>query len=592
MESPLPVSAFVSSSVYQVIRGIAAEAAAQSDPDSSLRLLRAGLIRLGFKRAGVFVVDPAEPNLLRGVWGTDWDGSEIDAHDVVARPEPGDPRLLILQGARVACDRLVPPPPSGGAHHTWNVTETGPPNHALVALRADGELLGMMAVDMLPTAETIGDDDVAVLELLADQVAVAVARGRAVAALRAANAALQTELEERRRIEEARRRGEEQLRVAQRMDAMGKLASGIAHDFNNLLTVINGYAEVLQTRHAADRSVNETAGRILDAGRKAAALVSQLLAFTRQQVASPRQTNLNALLREFGPIVERMVGEDVAFELQLDPALGTILVDVAQIQQVLINLATNSREAMPRGGKLAIETANADLDETYARLHPDAVPGRYVRLAVSDTGRGIDPAIRDRIFDPFFTTKDEKRVGRGAGLSLAAVYGIVKQCGGSIAVYSEPGYGTTFSLYFPRTDVLAAPAPTAEPSLPAPGTETILVVEDEPQLRRLAVSLLTARGYHVLEAESGTKALAVADAWRAPIDLVLTDVVMPGLSGPQVAEKLARRQPKLKALYMSGFSEDIVVSHGLQTSDLNFLQKPFTPSALANKVRLALTASV
>jgi CheY-like chemotaxis protein len=286
-----------------------------------------------------------------------------------------------------------------------------------------------------------------------------------------------------------------------------------------------------------------------------------------------------------------MVGEDVTFTTVLDPELGQIRADPSQLQQIIISLATNAREAMASGGKLTLQTANVDLDESYLDGRLPALAGAHVMLAVGDTGHGIDPAIRARIFEPFFTTKDEKLVGKGAGLGLAAVYGMVQQCGGAIAVYSEVGFGSTFKIYFPRIDWPIAPFTLGieAESLPG-GSETILVIEDEEQLRVMARVLLEDRGYTVFEASGGDDAIKIVDALTSPLDLVLTDVVMPGLSGPQIAEQLVTRNPDLQVVFMSGFTDDMVVRHGVLASGDHFVQKPFTSATLVRKIRHVLDA--
>jgi PAS domain S-box-containing protein len=385
-----------------------------------------------------------------------------------------------------------------------------------------------------------------------------------------------------------RKRLEEQVRGAQRMEALGKLAGGIAHDFNNLLTVINGYAELIQAQSGRG-FLQEAAAQILAAGSSAAALTSQLLAFTRQQLVTPERIDLNQLLRRLSPTISQTMSDDISFTTVLAPDAGAILANPQQIEQIVLNLVTNAREAMPGGGKLTLQVANVELDESYTRLHPDAKPGSHVMLACGDTGRGMDASVRSRVFEPFFTTKDVREVGKGAGLGLAAVYGIVKQYGGSIEVYSEVGLGTTFKLYFPRIARLVSEAEqqAGQRSLPR-GSETVLVVEDDQQLRLLARVLLQARGYQVLEAEGGEQALRLIETYPGPVQLLLTDVVMPGLNGPQVAERISAIRPSLKVMYMSGFTDDMVIRHGTIKPDVHFLQKPFTPATLAHKVREVL----
>ncbi|HLZ09756.1 MAG TPA: ATP-binding protein, partial [Chloroflexota bacterium] len=379
---------------------------------------------------------------------------------------------------------------------------------------------------------------------------------------------------------------ENRLRQAQKMEAIGKLAGGIAHDFNNLLTVINGYADLLRNQLEVDTFPHKAASQILSAGASATKLTEHLLAFSRQQLFTPQKLDLNALLERLGQIVQRTIGEDVEFTTILAPEPGMILADPGQIEQVVLNLVSNARDAMPGGGKLSIQTANVDLDETYVRLHPDAHVGQNVMLAVGDTGHGMDAATRARVFEPFFSTKEERTVGKGSGLGLAAVHGIVSQCGGTIDVYSELGLGTTFKVYFPQIDVETPVSGKSNQRDALPrGSETIMVVEDEPKLRLLARLLLEAHGYQVLDAEGGAQAMQAATNHARPIDLVLTDVVMPGLNGPQVAEELTRLFPDLKVVYMSGFTDDMVFRHGVISEGVNFLQKPFTAAGLILKVR-------
>jgi PAS domain S-box-containing protein len=383
-----------------------------------------------------------------------------------------------------------------------------------------------------------------------------------------------------------RRRLEEQFRQAQKMEAVGRLAGGVAHDFNNLLTIINGYSEVLETSLETGGALREYAVEISQAGERAAALTRQLLAFSRQQVVAPKVLDLNAVVADIEKMLRRIIGEDVALAWVPDPALGRVRIDPSLVEQVLLNLAVNARDAMPKGGNLTIETANAVLDEAYARTHPEVRPGRYVQLAVSDTGVGMDDATKARIFDPFFTTKAP---GKGTGLGLATVYGIVKQANGHVAVYSEPGRGATFKVYLPRIEEpLPAPAPQPRSSEPRRGNETILLAEDDDAVRSLTRLALQAEGYVVLEARQGDEALKIGRQHAGPIDLLISDVVMPGGGGRELAERLAANRPELRVLYLSGYTDDAIVRHGVLDAEAAFLQKPFTMRALALKVREVL----
>jgi len=385
-----------------------------------------------------------------------------------------------------------------------------------------------------------------------------------------------------------RRLLETQLRQAQKMEAIGRLAGGVAHDFNNLLTAIFGYVDLLREDLPEGSSARQDAEEIRKAAERAATLTRQLLAFSRQQVLEAVVVNVNDLVEEFDKMMRRLIGEDVELRVALAPALGNVRADPGQLQQVLMNLLVNARDAMPTGGKLLIETANADLTKEYAELHQPVIPGSYVMLAVSDTGIGMDADTRTRIFEPFFTTKEK---GRGTGLGLSTVYGIVKQSGGYIWVYSEPGQGTTFKLYFPRVDAPAeSPAPPRAAATLA-GTETILLAEDDEMLRPLAKGLLDKLGYTVLEAENAERALERAQSHAGPIHLLLADVVMPGLSGRELARRLAHTRPDTRVLYVSGYTDDAIVRHGMLEPGLHFLQKPFTPDSLGRKVREVLDAT-
>ena len=379
----------------------------------------------------------------------------------------------------------------------------------------------------------------------------------------------------------------QQLNQAQRMESVGRLAGGVAHDFNNLLTVVLSYSDVLMARVDIDLQARKQLEEIKKAGSRAASLTRQLLAFSRQQVLEPRFLNLNSIVTETEKMLRRLIGEDVELLTKLDPNLSSVKADPGQIEQIIMNLAVNARDAMPHGGKLIIETTDVDLDEEYARRHPSAVPGRYVLLSVTDTGIGMDQETKAHIFEPFFTTKE---MGKGTGLGLSTVYGIVKQSGGYIWVYSELGQGSTFKIYLPRVD---APAQQLQPkSVPTieqhRGSETILVVEDEESLRVLTRSILEKSGYTVLEAKSGADAVEVARKCATPIHLLLTDVVMPVMNGSKVAEELGHIHPEAKVLYMSGYTGFSATDRGLVESNATLLQKPFSRDALLQKVREAL----
>jgi len=393
---------------------------------------------------------------------------------------------------------------------------------------------------------------------------------------------------ERKRAEEALRQSEERLRQVQKMEAVGRLAGGVAHDFNNLLTVITSYSDLVLEDLAPDDPKRDDVAQIRKAAEGAAALTRQLLAFSRQQVLEPKVLDLKATVAGTEKLLQRLIGEDVQLATALAPDLGAVKADPVQLEQVIINLAVNARDAMPAGGRLTIEAANVEMDEVYVRSHAPARPGRYVMLVLSDTGIGMDEQTKARIFEPFFTTKES---GKGTGLGLATVYGIVKQAGGFIWVYSEPGRGTSFKVYLPRVDEAADP-PVARPAMAEPrrGAETVLVVEDAAAVRMVTRQVLERYGYTVLEAPNGETALRLAAKHHGPIQLLLTDVVMPGLSGRQLAEQLSRLRPEMKVLYVSGYADNAIVHHGVLDSGVAYLQKPFTPESLARRVRDVLGA--
>ena len=385
------------------------------------------------------------------------------------------------------------------------------------------------------------------------------------------------------------RRLESALQQAQKMDAIGRLAGGVAHDFNNLLMVISAYAELMLDSLTAEHPLRQNVGEIITAARRAADLTRQLLAFGRKQMQSLQLLDLNKVIHEINKMLPRLIGEDV--QLLFVPAedLGKVKADPVQIEQVLMNLAANARDAMPRGGKLTIETANLRLDQVYVERHSIVPPGDYVMLALTDSGEGIAPEHLAHIFEPFYTTKE---AGKGTGLGLATVYGIVKQSGGFIWVYSEPGLGTTFKVYLPRVQAAEEEIAAAKVAgKPLQGCETLLLVEDEAPIRQPAREFLTRHGYTVLEATDGENALHVSREYCGPIDLLISDVVMPRMSGPRLAEQLAAERPKMKVLFVSGYAEHTVLRHGKIDVTTHFLQKPFSLKMLAGKVREVLDAA-
>jgi PAS domain S-box-containing protein len=387
-----------------------------------------------------------------------------------------------------------------------------------------------------------------------------------------------------------RKQLEGQLQQSRRMEAVGRLAGGIAHDFNNLLTVIKGYAELALTRAKAQPELRTDIERIADASERAAALVRQLLAFSRRQVLKPKVLDLNGIVVGLDKLLRRLMNEDIEMVTLVGKEIGTIKADPGQVEQVIMNLVVNARDAMPNGGRLTIETANVDLDPAYCGDHATVRPGRYVMLAVTDTGIGMDADTVAHIFEPFYTTKES---GRGTGLGLSTVYGIVKQSGGYIWVYSEPGKGTAFKVYLPRVDEPAEALSTGRAAgASRRGTETILLVEDDAQVRELTRTVLAAQGYFIIEAASPDDAERICRSEGAEIHLLLTDVTMPGISGRELAKRLSVRLPRMRVLYMSGYTFNIMARGGTLEHGVAFLQKPFTPSVLVEKVREVLDAGV
>ena len=389
---------------------------------------------------------------------------------------------------------------------------------------------------------------------------------------------------------------EAQLRQVQKMEAVGQLAGGIAHDFNNLLTAMIGYADMLTSelpKHPAAHASGAIAGdKILEAVReirraagRAATMTQGLLAFSRSQVLQPTIVDLNAVVEGMQPLLRQLIGENIDLSSFLIPTLSRVKADVSQLEQVIMNLVVNAKDAMPDGGNLTIETANVELDDSYAQHRVPVIPGSYVRLAVSDNGCGINADAKARVFEPFFTTKER---GKGTGLGLSTVYGIVKQSGGYVWVYSEVGQGTTFKVYLPIAQDAAVVRSEPQPAAPVPrGTETVLLVEDEEMVRTLVRQVLTWHGYRVLEARNGEEAIKIIER-NEPIDLLLTDVIMPGMNAIELVKLVETKRPKLKVIYMSGYTDHAIVRNGLLAGDVPFLQKPFAPDRLAHKVREVL----
>jgi signal transduction histidine kinase len=388
-----------------------------------------------------------------------------------------------------------------------------------------------------------------------------------------------------KRAEASLRTTEEQLRHAQKMEAVGRLAGGVAHDFNNILSVILSYTTFAIDAIKPGDPIRDDLETVRGAGERAADLTRQLLAFSRQQVLEPRVVEMTRIVHGIEKMLARLVGEDVAVSIHAASDTGKIYADPGQLEQVIMNLVVNARDAMPRGGKITVEVSNATLDEEYAVAHPGVIAGRYVMLAVSDTGTGMDRTTQARIFEPFFTTKE---VGKGTGLGLSTVYGIVQQSKGHIWLYSELGRGTTFRVYFPRTDREATDMRTPVPPQSLQGTETVLVVEDEEAVRAIMSAVLRRNGYTVIEAPNGEVALRLCSTYDAPIDLVVTDVIMPVMGGKELADRLLQLRRELKLLFVSGYTENAIVEHGELERGISFLQKPITPSAFAIKVREVL----
>jgi len=394
------------------------------------------------------------------------------------------------------------------------------------------------------------------------------------------------DITERKQAEEQVKALQEQFRHSQKMEAIGRLAGGIAHDFNNLLTVIKGYCELLLMDMEGEDHFKESIEKVHGAAKRAAGLTRQILAFSRRQIMEMKVIDLNTVLKDLDKMLRRLIGEDVGMESFLKSDLGRVKADPGQVEQVIMNLAVNARDAMPEGGKLIIETDNIELDQDYAKRHIDVESGHYIMLSVSDTGCGMPPETAQKIFEPFFTIKERSK---GTGLGLSTVYGIVKQSGGDIWVYSEPGKGTTFKIYLPRVDEpLSGFDEGARTDGLVRGNETILIVEDDKEVRKLALRMLTKQGYMVLEAANADEALAICKERKDPVHLILTDVVMPGLSGRQLIQALSLVRHDFKVIFMSGYTENAIVHHGVLDNDTEFIAKPFTLGNLSRKIREVL----
>ena len=430
------------------------------------------------------------------------------------------------------------------------------------------------------------ENEIRLMEAIGNQIGIAVQKARLYEETIQAYEQLKTTHERMIQTEESLHQSEEQLRQSQKMEAIGQLAGGIAHDFNNLLTVIKGYSQLSLLDIKENVPLKENIEEIQKASERASNLTRQLLAFSRRQILDFKVVNLNSIIQDLNKMLHRILGEDIELAYGLAEEIGKVRIDPGQIEQVVMNLAVNARDAMPSGGKLIIETSDEELDEAYAHTHADVTPGNYIRLTVSDTGSGMSPEVRGRAFEPFFSTKEK---GRGTGLGLSTVYGIVKQSGGHIWVYSELGKGTTFKIYLPRVD---APLEVwiSEGNVQGipRGTETILVVEDEEKVRELTLRILKKQGYRVLEARDGNEALSLFKEREESIDLVLTDVVMPGMSGRQLVDQLKIMNQELKVLYMSGYTENAIAHEGILEEGTIYIQKPFTLEKLARKVRQVL----
>lgn len=506
-------------------------------------------------------------------------GEPLDPVGAVVHPDPrvvAQARAALSEGRGIAAESLELAMRTGQSR-LFRSARNDPPLSALaIPIREGAVVIGALALVRRRGAPyTVAD--LSFGQDLVDHAALAIRNSRLLASVH-------RELSERVRAQNALVSSQEQLRHAQKLEAVGRLAGGVAHDFNNLLSVVLTSCMFLSEAIPPGDPIGEDVERIRRAGERAANLTKQLLAFSRQQTIEPRVLNLNDQVRSVRALLGRLVGEDVTLSVMLDRGLGTVKADPSHIEQVLMNLAINARDAMPRGGALTIETANVELDGPYADRHLDVVPGSYVMLAVTDTGEGMSPETLERIFEPFFTTKPS---GKGTGLGLSTVFGIVKQNGGSIWAYSELGKGSTFKVYLPRVGEVAKPAPAPPEPAWLRGDETILLVEDDDAVRAVAVAILGRNGYRVLETRDGREALAAFERHGDEVALVLTDVVMPGIGGRELAERLTTQRPGLKVLFMSGYTDDTILQHHV-AFDGGLLHKPLSPEPVLRRVRAVL----
>jgi PAS domain S-box-containing protein len=502
---------------------------------------------------------------LRLIWEGSMDGMRLsDRHGIILRANPALARMFAkpldsLPGQPFTCCYGIDDPESILASYRQQVeSRTVEARFETMLRRWDGEQIWVEGSN-------------ATIELPSGPVVFSILR----------------DVTERKRSEQERSSLEEQLRQAQKLESIGRLAGGIAHDFNNVLTVINGYSRLLLGQLRAGDPLRDGLEEIRKAGERAAGLTQQLLAFSRKQVLQPRVLDLNRAVGEMRPMLARLMGEDVEVYVKLQAEATTICADPHQLGQVLMNLAVNSRDAMPHGGKFSIETGFVEWGESRVQSRPGAHAGPYVMLAVSDTGGGMDEETRGHLFEPFFTTKE---VGKGTGLGLSTIHGIVEQSGGYVEVDSELGRGTTFKIYLPRVVDAQADAGKQEAVAAMGGRETVLVVEDQAEVRGYAAAALRAYDYQVIEAANAEEALMLCERECERINLILTDVVMPSMSGRDLADRLKRRWPGIKVLFMSGYTDDTVVHHGVLEKDAEFIQKPFSPDQLAMKVRGMLAA--